>query len=636
MTSLGASGSSPIEDLRNDHRRAMRLVSLLVERVERLRRLEPDDVRLTYDIFRYMVDFVDRRHHAREDRVIAVLLARDPSLSGHVAHITRAHDGLRIEGETLLRELAALRERRGVEGRAIVPRLSNYTAALASHFSGEERELFDRAELLTEEDWRAIDAPEQSGEDPLFGPQVDEAYARLFEIYVGRVLEIGAPPRVLGPLAAAVLMDSAAALIGGARQTASAIFAGSKQTIKANVAGVGVMAQSRSLLDLAAAASSWTSGTVGEARAAARRLRDVTKQATASTLDPMNCAWTGSGLQLEGSHRIDRSPPSWQAHLVNLGLRALIKRTLPNATIASVRQPQSRLERMLTALDDDVAVTRVQIGGGEAEIFEIDGVRPERTVLHLPGGGFVIQAAAVHRLMAAKLARQARARVVLVHYRLAPEHPYPAGLDDCMAAYRYLVEGGTDPASIVLSGDSAGGCLALLTLQRCRAAGLPMPAAAVAISPLTDLTYSGRSRNFNRWFDPSMPNDERNMLAQLYLGDVATDDPMASPLFGDASGLPPVLIQVGSVEVLLDDALRMAAKIRAQGGECECEVWHEMPHDFVLFGIVPEARKALSHVARFVERHTPAPAWTQAVPARRSGAVERWRPPYIALRRRAA
>jgi monoterpene epsilon-lactone hydrolase len=628
MTRSDAREISPIVALRNDHRRAMRLAGLLVERVDRLRRLDAADLWIAHDIFRYMVDFVDSRHHAREDRVIDALLKREPWLSCHVEQIGQAHDELRLEGDTLLRELTAMRERGTLEGRTIVPRLANYAAALSAHFESEERELFERAAaVLTESDWRRIDEPGAAGHDPLFGPQVEQGYEKLFEVYVGRVLEMGAPSRVPGPRAAALLVDGSAALIEGARSTVSALVSGAKRTIRANVAGAGAVVQSRSLSELASAASVWTSGNVGETKRAVRRVRELTRQLT-STLEPVNSAFSGVSPQFVASHRFDRTPPSWQSQIVNLSLRALVKRGVSKVSIESIRQPRSRLEQRIISLDDDVTVARWKIGGGEAEVFEVDGVVPERTVLHLPGGGFVMQATQAHRLMAARLARQSRARVVMMHYRLAPEDPYPAGLDDCVAAYRHLVEGGTDPASIVLSGDSAGAGLALSLLQRCRLEGLPLPAATVAISPVTDLTYSGASRTYNRWIEPMLPDDNRNFITELYLRGVPTDDPVASPLFGDQSNLPPLLIQVGSIEILLDDSLRFAAKVRAQGGECECEVWHEMPHDFLLFGMLPEAKKALGHVVKFIEKHTPTPAWAAAAAAQPLAAPARkvvWR-----------
>ena len=144
-------------------------------------------------------------------------------------------------------------------------------------------------------------------------------------------------------------------------------------------------------------------------------------------------------------------------------------------------------------------------------------------------------------------------------------------------------------------------------MLRIRDEGLPLPAAGVLLSPVTDLSYSGDSRRHNSWTDPSLPSDEHNLIAKVYLGDVAKDDPLASPLFADLSGLPPILIQVGSIEVLLDDALRVAAKIRSQGGECECEVWHDMPHDWMLFGMLPEARKALHRIVEFIDKSVSQP-----------------------------
>lgn len=614
MTIPEARETGPIGALRNDHRRAMRLAGLLVERIDRLGRLDAADVWIAHDIFRYMVDFVDSRHHAREDRVIDALLEREPWLSCHVGQIGRAHEELRLEGDTLLRELTAMRERGSIDGRTIVPRLANYAAALASHFESEERELFDRAgALLTDADWRGVDAPGVAGDDPLFGPQVEQGFEKLFEVYVGRVLEMGMPSRVPGPRAAALLVDGSAALIDGVRSTASALVSGARRALRANIAGAGAMVQSRSLADLAAAASEWTSGNLGETKRAVRRVRDLTRQLTETKLGSVGSAFSRPvSPQFVASHQFDRTPPSWQSQIVNLSLRALVKRGVANASFEGIRRPRSRLEQMFIGLDDDVVVTRWCIAGGEAEVFEIDGIVPERTVLHLPGGGFVMQATQAHRLMAARLARQARARVVMMHYRLAPENPYPAGLDDCVAAYRYLIDGGIDPASIVLSGDSAGAGLALSLLQRARNEGLPLPAGTIAISPVTDLTYSGASRTYNRWIEPMLPDDNRNFIAELYLRDVPTDDPVASPLFGDQSHLPPLLIQVGSIEILLDDSLRFAAKVRAQGGECECEVWHGMPHDFLLFGMLPEAKKALGHVVKFIEKHTPTPEWAEA------------------------
>lgn len=634
MNNAEASETCPIAALRNDHRRAMRLVGLLLERMDRLRKLNADDVLITHDIFRYMVGFVDGRHHAREDRVIEAMLRRDPRLRCHLDHVAQAHDELKAEGDALLGELAAMRESRRGGASRLLPRLADYVAALSRHFQYEEEELFARAEqILKEDDWARIEAP---GDDPLFGPRVEQSFEALFQAYVGRVREIGAPSRVPGPTAAAVWVDSAAALIGGARETASAIVAGSRRAWCANFAGVGVMAQSRSLLDFAAATSAWTSETLGETRSAVRRIRDLATETTCSTFEPVGSALSGSSRPFAAaSHRVDRTPPSWQAHLVNLGLRALFKRGVQNVDIESVRQPRSNMERLMSAIGSDVLVDRYPLGPAEIEIFEIKGVKPERTLLHLPGGGFIMAPTQAHRLMAARIARQARARVVLVYYRLAPENPYPAGLDDCVAAYDHLLATGIDAGEIVVLGDSAGGGLALSLLLRLRDGGRPLPAAGIAVSPVTDLSYSGASRSYNRWIDPTLPNDDRNVIAELYLCGTPPDDPLVSPLFGDLAGLPPILLQVGSIEVLLDDSLRFAAKVRSQGGECECEVWHGMPHDWLLFGMLPEAKKALANVVEFVRRHTSvrAPAETATSVA---GGTADTRPAAAPVRLRAA
>ncbi|MFD1611423.1 alpha/beta hydrolase [Sphingomonas tabacisoli] len=206
-------------------------------------------------------------------------------------------------------------------------------------------------------------------------------------------------------------------------------------------------------------------------------------------------------------------------------------------------------------------------------------------------------------MLEGRLARRLNARGMLVDCRVAPEHAFPAGLDDCCAAYEWLLAEGTAPKSII-TGDSAGGGLALSTVVRMRDCGVETPAAIVLISPVTDLTYSGQSRRDNDWIDPTLPNDDGNFMGELYLGGVPHDHPLASPLFADLSRLPPTLLQVGSTEVLLDDSLRVAAKIRTQGGECECEVWHDMLHDWPLFAMLRESRRALRRIVQFVDRVT--------------------------------
>lgn len=210
-----------------------------------------------------------------------------------------------------------------------------------------------------------------------------------------------------------------------------------------------------------------------------------------------------------------------------------------------------------------------------------------RVILYLHGGAFV-----------ARLARAAQAAALMPHYRLAPENPFPASPDDAMAAYRWLLASGYAGREIVVAGDSAGGNLALGLLQRIVHEGLPVPSCAVALSPLTDATFSGESVRRNDGLDPMFTARGFETLSRF----VAPDDairtwPLASPLFGDMAGLPPLLLQVGSSELLLDDSVRFAQ--RHPGAKLQ--VWHDMPHVFPLFDFLPESKAALGQIVQFID-----------------------------------
>lgn len=222
-------------------------------------------------------------------------------------------------------------------------------------------------------------------------------------------------------------------------------------------------------------------------------------------------------------------------------------------------------------------------------------------MLYLHGGGFVSGSPVTHRPITASLARSTRRRVFSLDYRLAPEHRYPAALDDALAAYRWLLERGDAVHPLVLAGDSAGGGLVLSTLVRVRDAGLPLPAAAVCLSPWADLAGTGESIRSNdgrcAMFRPQNITD----FAGAYLGDASPVDPFASPVFADLAGLPPLLLQVGATELLLDDSRRVHEKIQRAGGTSRLEVFDGVFHGWqMLSGIMPEANAALQQVAAFV------------------------------------
>jgi acetyl esterase/lipase len=233
------------------------------------------------------------------------------------------------------------------------------------------------------------------------------------------------------------------------------------------------------------------------------------------------------------------------------------------------------------------------------------------TILYLHGGGYTIGSVNTHADMVSRICRASGARAFSLNYRLAPEHPYPAAVEDATKAYRWLLGQGIRPESIVISGDSAGGGLSLATLLALKAADDPLPGAAVLLSPWTDLLGTGDSLKTRADADPMINPELIVQGATQYHGSTPASDPLVSPLYGDYHGLPPMLIQVGDAEVLLDDSTRVAEKAKAAGVDVTIEVWDEMIHVFQIFApTLPEGRQAIDRIGEFVKQHvqTKAPA----------------------------
>jgi acetyl esterase/lipase len=243
----------------------------------------------------------------------------------------------------------------------------------------------------------------------------------------------------------------------------------------------------------------------------------------------------------------------------------------------------------------------VDLGGVPGEWITFPQVAGGRTILYLHGGFYLLGSIQTHRSLVGYIAAAAQAHALIIAYRLAPEHPFPAALDDAYTAYSWLLAHDTQPEQIILMGDSAGGGLVLSLLLTLREQGIALPAAAVFLSPWTDLSLSGESWKTNAKKDLMINPRIAEVVPSLYIPGADPCQPLASPLFADLRGLPPMLIQVGSDERLLSDSTRLAERARLAGADVTLEVWPKMPHVWQFAArVLPEARQAVDRIGEFV------------------------------------
>lgn len=264
------------------------------------------------------------------------------------------------------------------------------------------------------------------------------------------------------------------------------------------------------------------------------------------------------------------------------------------------RQSYDDLGAAFADLDGVAVGDPIDAGGVRAVWVDAEPAHAQRAVLFLHGGGYVLGSPVSHSGVAAGLSRTCRARVLLLDYRRAPEHPFPAPVEDAVAAYRWLLDGGTDPAQIFIAGDSAGGGLTVAALVAMREAGLPLPAGGACLSPWVDMEALGESMDGNAAQDPMISREGILAFADAYLNGGDPRAPHAAPLYADLGGLPPLLIQVGSAETLLDDATRLADRAKQAGVDTTLEVWDAMPHVWHMFAPkLPEGSEALERIGEF-------------------------------------
>jgi epsilon-lactone hydrolase len=268
---------------------------------------------------------------------------------------------------------------------------------------------------------------------------------------------------------------------------------------------------------------------------------------------------------------------------------------------------QRRLLRELTSaqpLPADVTVTAAALGGVPTAEITIDGIEPRHVVLYFHGGVYVLGGADQAAGLASQIGRQAGAMVISVDYRLAPEHPYPAAVDDALAAYEALLGNGTAPSDIAFAGESAGGGLAVATLVNARDHGLPLPAAAFVMSPYADLTLAGTTMETKRDLDPLLSPESLAARVPDYTSGQDAALGLISPIFADLTGLPPLIIQAGTHEVLLDDAIRLARQAATADVEITLDITPRVPHVFqAYYPILDEAAAALDRGGQFLSAH---------------------------------
>jgi epsilon-lactone hydrolase len=252
-------------------------------------------------------------------------------------------------------------------------------------------------------------------------------------------------------------------------------------------------------------------------------------------------------------------------------------------------------------LPQDVTVEPLTANGVRAEWTSTPDADPTRVILYLHGGGYVICSLDSHRHLAAEIGRAARTRTLAIDYRLAPENPFPAPVEDTVAAYRYLLDSGMKPNRIALAGDSAGGGLVVGSLLAIRESGLPLPACGWCISPWVDMEALGTSFTDRAAADPTVQKETIEMMAQWYLGGADPRHPHAAPIYGDLTGLPPLLIQVGAAETLLDDSIALARKAGAADVAVDLQIWPEMIHVWhIYFPMLSAGRRAIASGGSFV------------------------------------
>lgn len=280
---------------------------------------------------------------------------------------------------------------------------------------------------------------------------------------------------------------------------------------------------------------------------------------------------------------------------------------MTQSTELSVELTRKGLEQLATMskVSKDVRCEPIIIDGISAEWISVPESINDHVLFYLHGGGYIAGSINSHRSLCIGIARASKTRVLTIDYRLSPENKFPAAVEDSTASYRWLISSEKIlPENIVIAGDSAGGGLALITLIKLRDDNIALPAAAVCLSPWTDLALTGESIQNKADVDPFISPDNIKFMAETYVKDEDCTNPLISPLYADLKGLPPILIQVGTAECLLDDSVRFADRAKSSGVDVSLELWEDMIHVFQAFAaFAPESREGIEKIGIFIRKH---------------------------------
>ena len=296
--------------------------------------------------------------------------------------------------------------------------------------------------------------------------------------------------------------------------------------------------------------------------------------------------------------------PSLRSHIYRLVVKFLMS---PKFDTTSTAQKQRKaLERFstLSILPGKTKIRPLQIGKINAEWISVGNTPENCVILYLHGGAYCIGSLNTHRELAARISKASKIKILQIDYRLAPEHPHPAAVEDAVFAYRWLLKNGFSSNNIVIAGDSAGGGLSIAALVKLRDLGEPLPSAAVCLSPWTDLELTGESMNTHIHKDPFLTPAWLNYMAKHYAADNDFRLPLISSVYANLAMLPPLLIQVGSDEIFLSASIRLAKRAREAGVDVTLDIWENMWHVWHFFaGKMPEANTALNYMGRFIRKH---------------------------------